>query len=191
LPLLIDAGAWQRTVIPPRGDRPVLGHDVRDAAAGRRAALLAVYPRTTMDVRLRAAHDSPAHLLLKRGLPASWLVYAEADLSARDFLHQLDFYVGFPPPDAVEVLGRPTLEALAVGCVTVLPHRLAGAYGDAAVYCEPHQVPEVVRRYWADPQAYAAQSQSARRWARQHFTPDGYADEVLALLGTRIDAVTA
>jgi hypothetical protein len=77
---------------------------------------------------------------------------------------------------------RPIVEALAVGCVVVLPHRFAATYGDAAVYCAPDEVADVVRRHWDDPDARHAQSLRARHYAAEHHDPRGYADRIEASL---------
>jgi hypothetical protein len=178
LPLIIDAAAWARASTERRGDRPVVGHDQRDPAAPRTARPTVLPENTTMDVRVRAAGRP------RGGWPPAWLVYADADLGARDFLHQLDAYVDFPPESETERLRRPIVEALATGCVVVLPHRLADTYGDAAVYCAPDEVTDVIRQHWDDPDARRAQSLRARRRAVEHHHPRGYADRIEACLST-------
>jgi hypothetical protein len=189
LPGVIEAHRWERDVPGRRGRRPVLGRDLRDLQAGwarERAALLAACPASTsVDVRLRGSVRSPQSLLQKVGLPPGWLVYEESDVTARTFLHQLDFYVDFPPAETVEVLDRATVEALAVGCVVVLPHRFADTYADAAVYCEPHEVPALVRKYFSTPELYEQQSRRAQQLVRERFDPAAYADRIVALLGVR------
>ena len=112
-------------------------------------------------------------------------MYEESDVTARTFLHQLDFYVDFPPAEAVEAFDRATLEALAVGCVVVLPHRFADTYADAAVYCEPQEVASVVRKYFSTPELYEQQSRRAQERARERFDPAAYADRIVALLAVR------
>ena len=61
-------------------------------------------------------------LLAKPELPANWLVYDYDEVSVRSFLFQIDFYVYFPHPRMIEAFGRAILEALASGCVVILPH---------------------------------------------------------------------
>jgi hypothetical protein len=176
LPLIVEAAAWARASTARRGDRPVVGHDLRDPATPR-TALRGVLPSdTTMDVRVRAAGGEPS------GWPPTWLVYADTDLGARDFLHQLDAYVDFPAESEVDQVRRPIVEALAVGCVVVLPHRFAATYGDAAVYCSPGEVADVIRHHWNDPDARRAQSLRARAYAAEHHDPRGYADRIEASL---------
>lgn len=186
LPAAIDPGRW---TVPPRvlrGQRPVLGRDLRDSRApwpAERAALLRSYPASaTVDVRLRGGPDAPRALLDKVGLPAGWLVFGAADVESRVFLRQLDFYVDFPPANIGEAFSRAALEALAAGCVVILPRRFAGTFGDAALYCEPGEVGNVVRRLWAAPESYAAQSRRGRGRVVTEHAPEVYADRIVALL---------
>ena len=144
LPPIVDSAGWMRH--PGRGHR---GAADRRHGPVRRGGLAGRSART----RWRRSAVSPTSTsgcgcpIGRRPRPASacprtWLVYAAADIAPRPFLHQLDFYLHFPHPQAAETLSRPALEAAAVGCVVVLPERSAALYGDAAVYCAPDGVPE-------------------------------------------------
>ncbi|HET9516527.1 MAG TPA: glycosyltransferase [Actinoplanes sp.] len=186
LPGAIDTGRWTATRQAVGARRAVIGRDLRDSVAtanAERDALLRAMPRgPRMDVRLRGGPHTPRSILDKVGLPAGWLVYGHDDVDARAFLHQLDFYADFPDDNTVEAFGRATLEALAVGCVVLLPHRFAETYGDAAVYCAPDEVTGVARRYFADPDAYAEQSRRGQRHVARHHTPQAYAELVEGLI---------
>ena len=164
----------------------MLGRDLRDSRApwpAERAALLRSYPASAaVDVRLRGGPDAPRALLDKVGLPAGWLVFGAADVENRVFLRQLDFYVDFPPANTAEAFSRAALEALAAGCVVILPRRFAGTFGDAALYCEPGEVGDVVRRLWAAPESYAAQSRRGRDRVLAEHAHEVYADRIVALL---------
>ncbi|MEV6848422.1 glycosyltransferase family A protein [Actinoplanes sp. NPDC051411] len=163
---------WPTVLIPPgwveersgasRG--PVLaGVDLCDAAnwPSDVAETLAVCRRLPeADIRVRLP-DRPRDML-NIALARGWLGYEASDIGARPFLHQLDFYLHFPPPGAAEHYSRPALEAAAMGCVVVTLERFADLYGDAAVYCTPDEVPHLVARYRADPVLFAEQSRRAR-----------------------------
>jgi hypothetical protein len=112
------------------------------------------------DIRVRLP-DRPRDMV-NISLPRGWLGYETSDLGPRPFLHQLDFYLHFPPISAPEHYSRPALEAAAMGCVVVTAERFAGLYGDAAVYCGPAEVPPLIARYRADPLLFAEQSRRAR-----------------------------
>jgi hypothetical protein len=168
LPTVAGPAQWCAPRSGATPGRPVVGVDLCDAGAwpADLPDALAVPRRLSgVDVRVRLP-DVPAG---EPALPRAWLTYRAADIAARPFLHQLDFYLHFPHPRAAEMLSRPALEAAAAGCVVVLPERCAALYGDAAVYAGPGEAGEVVRRYAADPAAFAEQSRRAREVvARAH-----------------------
>jgi hypothetical protein len=109
-------------------------------------------------------------------------VYAYDEVSVRSFLYQLDFYVYFPHPNMIEAFGRAILEALASGCVTILPPRFAPTFGDAAVYCEPMEVGALVEQFYGAPSAFLNQSWLAQQRVRELFGYDRYADVISAML---------
>jgi hypothetical protein len=192
----IDRRRWpahRRTGASPR---PVLGRDLRDSvgpADADRDVLLRTMPLTPrLDVRLRGGPLTSRQILDKTELPAGWLVYADTDIEPRAFLHQLDFYVGFPDNNRVEAFERATGEALAAGCVVLLPHRFVETYGDAAVYCDPQEVVSTARGLAADPARYAAQSRRGQAHVARFHTLHAYADLMTALIeGAAAPAVTA
>src|SRR5690606_3903954 len=109
--------------------------------------LLAAYPDSPdIDVRLLGPADVPRRVLGGR-LPPNWMVYSDRDVSVRSYLYQIDFFVLFTRTDDVGADLHPLLEALAAGCVVLLPPRFARIFGDAAVYCDERSVREVVREY--------------------------------------------
>jgi len=192
---------WPTGLIPPgwveertgasRGS-VVAGVDLCDAAnwPPDAAETLAVCRRLSeADIRVRLP-DRPRDMMnipLARG----WLGYEASDLGPRPFLHQLDFYLHFPPPAAAEHYSRAALEAAAMGCVVVTDERFAGLYGDAAVYCTPDEVPPLIARYRADPMLFAEQSRRARAVVARAHDPAAVVDRiaVTALAGDPLPMV--
>jgi hypothetical protein len=169
-----------RPLPDPRG-QAVVGTDLCDVGEwpGDLAAALDVPRRCTdADVRLRLP-ETPRR---PSGLPAHWLVYEPSDLDPRTFTAQLDFYLHFPPEQSAELISRPALEAAATGCVVLVPERLAGAFGEAAVPCAPEEAPALVRRFRDDPGRYAAQSVLARAVVARDHRPSAFVDRIAALL---------
>jgi len=164
------------------GEVPIVGTDLCDAGSwpAEVADALAVLRRLRgADIRVRLP-DCP--VAVEVGRARAWLAYAPADLGPRAFVHQLDFYLHFPHPRAVETYSYPALEAAAAGCVVLLPERFAASYGDAAVYCTPEQAQATIDRYRADPELYAEQSRRARAVAARAYPSRGYLDRIEALL---------
>lgn len=155
----------------PGSGRPVIGRHVPDHVShwpATPADLLAAYPdRDDVDVRLFGGHRTPARVLGDDALPPNWLSYDEDQVDVRTFLAQLDFFVYFDR-DGAAVPGTAVLEAVASGCVVVLPRQLKPVYGDGAVYCSPAEVRDVVTALHGSPSAFAEQQQRARRWAGDH-----------------------
>jgi hypothetical protein len=164
------------------GEVPIVGTDLCDAASWPAdvADSIAVLHRLRgADVRVRRP-DHPDGVAVSAA--KSWLVYAAADLDPRTFVHQLDFYLHFPHPRAVETCSHAALGAAAAGCVVLLPERFAAFYGDAAVYCTPDQAQATVERYVADRGLYAEQSRRAREVAAKAHHRGGYLNRIEALL---------
>jgi hypothetical protein len=192
LPTMADTTGWcaPRTGVPD--GPPIAGVDLCDAGtwpADLPDALAVPRRLTGVDIRLRLP-DRPRRES-RVTVPKTWLVYETADIAARPFLHQLDFYLHFPHRRAEEVLSQPALEAAAVGCVVLMPERFAALYGDAAVYTEPAGAGDVIRRYAADAGAYAEQSRRARLVATNAHRPQGFVELVDALVERAVPAPRA
>jgi hypothetical protein len=161
----------------------VVGADLCDAAAwpGDVAESLAVCRRLTeADVRVRLPDRPRSEVTVE--LPRAWLGYEATDLEPRPFLHQLDFYLHFPPRESAEWYSRPALEAAAMGCVVVMPERYAGLYGDAAVYCGQSEVAPLLARHRADRALFAEQSRRAREVVARAHDPALLVERIMALL---------
>jgi hypothetical protein len=158
----------------------VVGTDLCDAAnwPGDAADSLAVLRRLTdADVRVRLPDRPRGEFGVALG--RTWVGFEAADLAPRPFLHQLDFYLHFPPVEAAEWYSRPALEAAATGCVVVMPERYAGFYGDAAVYCGRSEVAPLIARFRADPALFAEQSRRARQVVAAAHNPARLVERIL------------
>lgn len=156
----------------PGPGRPVIGRHVPDHVShwpATSADLLAAYPDSDeIDVRLRGGHRTPARVLGSSALPPNWLSFDDDQVDVRTFLAQLDFFVYFGRESAADVPGTAVLEAVASGCVVVLPPQLEAIYGAGAVYCEPAEVRDLVLRLHTSPDAFIEQQRLARLWVDEH-----------------------
>jgi hypothetical protein len=182
-PTAVACDGWvpQRTAASP--GLVLAGTDLCDAASWPTdlAETLAVcrrLPEADIRVRLPDRPRGSLEVPLRRG----WLAYEVGDLGPRPFLHQLDFYLHFPPPESAEWYSRPALEAAAMGCVVVMPERYAGLYGDAAVYCSRAEVAPLVERYRADPALFAEQSRRARSVVARAHDPELLVERIMDML---------
>ncbi|GIE93663.1 glycosyltransferase family A protein [Paractinoplanes rishiriensis] len=183
LPTAVAPPGWVEQRTGAAAGPAVVGTDLCDAAAWPPdlAESLAVCRRLPeADVRVRLPHRPRAEFTLE--LPRAWLGFEVADLGPRPFLHQVDFYLHFPPRESAEWYSRPALEAAAMGCVVVMPERYAGWYGDAAVYCGPSEVAPLLARYRTDRALFAEQSRRARSVVARAHDPALLVERILDLL---------
>jgi len=192
LPTAVAGPGWVEDRAGVGAGPTVVGVDLCDAAnwPPDAAETLAVCRRLPgADVRVRLP-DRPRDELTVE-LPRGWLGYEVADLGPWPFLHQLDFYLHFPPESAAEHFCRPALEAAASGCVVVTPERFAGFYGDAAVYAEPGEIGPLIARYRADPALFAEQSRRARAVVAKAHDPGILVERIMARLPVTAPATAA
>nr|WP_241744576.1 glycosyltransferase [Cellulosimicrobium arenosum] len=157
-----------------RSNRPVVGwifggeaSELPDGAA----ALRQIFPVDgSVDVRLLGSR-----YLLKDALgdfPTDWLVYETGEVTARQFLDQLDVVVAFPRTVTAEAF-RTVEEALAAGCLAVVARELAPHFDGAVQTCEPAEVTALVDRLRADEATFRDQSYRGWRWADERFACSG------------------
>jgi O-antigen biosynthesis protein len=185
MPGIIDTEKWCLERTGYRSDQPIIGRHSRDTWTKwpqDRRELLQAYPDSTpVDVRIMGGAKTAQELLAKPELPANWLVYDYDEVSVRSFLFQIDFYVYFPHPRMIEAFGRAILEALASGCVVILPPHFVDTFGDAALYCNPGDVLDVVKRYYSNRKLFLSQSRLAQERVRQRYSHETYVAQIVAL----------
>lgn len=187
MPGILNLDEWATPRTRFRGDRPVIGRLSRDTAMkwpDDPDVLFEVYPDDDeFDVRIMGGRHTVRRLTDTDHLPENWVSYDYDEIPARLFLFQLDFFVYFHHPLWQEAFGRAILEAIATGCVAVLPPHFRELFGDAAVYCESAEVQDTVRTLYKDPERYREQVERGYAFARENFGYDTYAALVTRLIG--------
>ena len=137
------------------------------------------------DIRLLGDPKAASRLLGAQRLPAAWLSFQPGEIPPATYYRSLDFYIHYTgaPATAPE---RGVLEALAAGCVVILPPDQEPLYGAAAVYREPAEVPAAVQAYTDQPEKYLDQSRRAASFSAGH-SPEQFTQGIARLL----DAGTA
>ncbi|MEU8814061.1 glycosyltransferase family 2 protein [Actinoplanes sp. NPDC048796] len=181
LPGTLDARQWRLDRRGPRADRPVVGRCCRGGRAEWRRLREELPDSGRMDVRLLDSAGTAGRSFGRFGTPRSWLVYSPADVSPRSFLYQIDFYLHLPADDEPADPDPDVLAALAAGCVAVLPHRYAEAFGEAAVYCAPAELLDTVRMLHGNRRALREQAERGTAFVRRHHAHELYADRVAVL----------
>lgn len=101
-------------------------------------------------------------------VPGNWRLLPFEFDGVQDFLAGLDFYVYYHDSAWSEAFGRTILEALAMGCVSILPPHFRDLFGDAALYAKPEEVLPLVRAIAADPARWRSLRLAARRWVLEN-----------------------
>ncbi len=188
MPGILRLEEWATSRTAFHSDRPVIGRLSRDTAMkwpDDPQVLFDAYPDDDeFDVRIMGGKHAVRRVTGEPHMPASWLSYEYGEISAREFLFQLDFFVYFHHPQWQEAFGRAILEAIATGCVTILPPHFKVLFDDAAIYCDSSEVQDTVRRYYKDPELYRAQVQAGYDFVRRNFSYEAYATSVARLLNS-------
>lgn len=190
-PRAVLKSAWPGVVqLPPTSDRSepaprrVIGRHSRDQAhkwPETPGKLLASYPDSDhYEVRILGGADTPQKLLGET--PANWIVHPFGSLDAREFLSELPFWVYQHHSALTESFGMAAAEAVASGCVVILPPYMEASFGKGAVYAEPHQVVDVIEGFISEPDKYYTQRARAVEYARANFSADAFYARVASLL---------
>jgi glycosyltransferase involved in cell wall biosynthesis len=185
----VDIEQWASRQSTRPGLHPIIGRydaDTDLAWPESRTALRQVYPLTPdMDVRILGGTETALRVLNRLTVPPRWLVYSRDEVTPREFLHQLDFFVYFPsdrlPAPRTELVAI----AMASGTVVVLPERFQEYFGDAALYCSPDQLKPTLVRYHTDRELYREQADRAVRFVRQRHQPSVFVTQIEELIGGR------
>ena len=182
---VIDPDSWlvdrSRFVDP----RPVIGRHSRPDPLkwpDSRELTLATYPDDPRFV-VRVLGGGPFLRTLLGSYPRNWQVYGFNTIPAERFLGMIDFFVYFHHSHWVEAFGRAIIEALASGAMAVLAPQFEALFGDAAVYAEAHEAPDLVQCYRASPKRFAEQIERGRSAVRARFSHDAHIHRLEALIG--------
>lgn len=140
------------------------------------------------DVRFYGNPTAVLTVLGRQKLPEAWLSFQVGEIDRRTYYRSLDFFIHYPQQRSAPEIELPVLEALAAGCVVILPAWMRSIYGEAALYAEPHEVQETVTNYVKNPELFMQQSHRGVEFARAHQN-SGYRDLIDAV--TKVGHTTA
>lgn len=167
---ILDLDGWKRPIPPVRDGKPVAGRhsrddkdkwpdDVQDLGEAHCAG-------SEIDFRILGGARVATQRLGRS--PSNWTIHPFDTISAKEFLHGLDFYVYFTQEHMYEAFGRAPMEAMATGMPVILPPRFEEVFEDGAIYAEARDVPSVIRSLWADREAYVAQVERGWAYVERH-----------------------
>src|SRR5690606_36731842 len=123
--------------------------------------------------------DSVKNVLDLKALSCEVLPFGA--LEPAEYLKNIDFWVCMHSDSLVESFGMAIVEAMASGCVVVLPPYMEELFGAGAIYAEPSDVESIVRSYWTDSALYARQSASAIRVVRDRYSSSAFTRRMFSL----------
>lgn len=169
-PLAFDAARWKVRRDRLRNTRPVIGRwsgDVPTAWPSDKEEIPHIWPTDgSADVRLYGQPDTALRVLGLKRLPSSWMAFDEGHITRRAYYRSLDFFIYYPQPGHREGQEMAILEAMAAGCVVILPPEFQQTFGWAAVYAEPVEVAAQVERHAGDAELFHYQSVQGIDYAR-------------------------
>lgn len=164
--------AWTAPRRKPNPTRPVIGRWAGETAwqwPETAEEIQQIWPTDgSADVRFYGDPSTVLNVLGRTKLPGAWLNFHVGDIDRRTYYRSLDYFVHYPQQRAAAGIELPVLEALAAGCVAVLPPWMEAAYGEAAVYAAPQEVQDTLAAFTRDPEAFMQQSRRGVEFARAH-----------------------
>jgi glycosyltransferase involved in cell wall biosynthesis len=191
---MIDVDSWCTAPIRWRGDErqmPAIGRHGRDTYTkwpSQRDALAQAYGvGQPCDVRFLGGADHAIGML--GGKPVNWSVVPFDDMSAQEFLQDLDFYVHYPHEKYIEEFGRGVMEAMALGIPVVLPPQFEETFGNAATYALPSEVSDVISDLWCSQERYLERAHAGRSFVLRNCSLSAFRDRLETLLeATAVDS---
>lgn len=151
--------------------KPVLGRHSRDHSLkwpSTAATFREAYVSDTFETQVMGGAQE---LRKKLGddVAAGVTVHEYGAFGVDEFLGRVDFWAYFHDDKLTESFGMSTAEAMAAGKVVILPKYMEPTFGEGAVYAEPHEVADVITRYWSNPSLYESQSNAARDYISERY----------------------
>lgn len=168
LPDLVETRGAQRGKVEA-GATVVLGREMPPLGGAWPAnapAIANAYPTDeSMDVRVARFHETA--VAPPRLLSRSWTVFPQDAVSLEDYLGSLDYYV-VATEDATRGLDETlALEAMAQGCIVIVPEGLGAQLPSAVVSAEPCSVRPTVEAINRNPLRREELIKSARQFVEQ------------------------
>lgn len=164
--------------------RRIIGRHSRDHVMKwpeGREAMIASYPDSQKyDVRILGGANKARDVLGE--IPSNWTVHPFGSIAPADFLRDIPFWVYQHHTALTESFGMAAAEAVAAGCVVILPPYMAASFGEGAVYAEPADVLSVIERFATDEPEYYAQRARAAEFARKNLSQAAFLARVASLL---------
>jgi len=165
-PTIIRPDQWTVPRDRWRNNTPVLGRHSENQEMQWPSSALdieTIWPEDQgLDVRIMGDARAAMRISHRRTYPNSWSVFRGTEISPRAFYSSIDFFVYYPNENWPEDATREVIEAMASGCVVILPKFKKGIYADAAIYADPLEIPDVIAGLRDDWIGFTTQAESGR-----------------------------
>lgn len=189
-PGIIDPEKWVGTRIKFVQSPLRLGRYSRDTSVKfpeTKELMLEIYPSSGYPVHILGGVRSMSDLFGDEPLPDNWQVSPYGSISTREFLDSIDVFLYFDNSIIIEAFGRSILEALASGCVLVLPKKFEEVFGAGPIYCDSNQVQDELHKLQKDPACFRSRQELTRETLMRSFTYKRFASWVQGLLDTPVE----
>lgn len=178
----IDPGAWHQERAGFRSSRPVIGASGQpygDAWPDNATEILSLYPD---DPQLLVKILNGGAILRKRigSYPRNWEALTSDELSERDFLSSIDFFVYGHHLDRIT---PSLLKAMASGAVAILHPSFEPIFGDGAIYAEPHHIRSTIWNLYTNRRRYLEVSKNGKRVITENFSSKTLVGHISNLIG--------
>ncbi|AJP70605.1 hypothetical protein TS85_00330 [Sphingomonas hengshuiensis] len=172
------------------GDRPVLGRHGRDDYSKwpeTREAVFQAYPDTPdFAVRILGGAASLKPLIGEQ-VPDNWTVLEFNSVRVPKYLETIDFFVFHHHPARIEAFGRTVIEAMAAGCVAILPPSFRPLFQDSVIYCSPAEVKAVAINLYKDLERFKHLSKKGYDFVCKNFGYEAHSSRLNLLgVGSRV-----
>jgi len=184
-PGIIDREKWVGTREKGRRSMLCIGRYSRDTPVKfpeTKELMLEIYPSSGYDVHFLGGVKSMEVLFGNKTVPRNWHVYPFGSVSPQQFLDSIDIFLYFDNSIIVEAFGRSILEAMASGCVLILPKKFEEVFGPGPIYCDSHQVKNELEKLQQDREYFRSRQELTRQTLTQSFTYQSFLTWVYSLL---------
>jgi glycosyltransferase involved in cell wall biosynthesis/UDP:flavonoid glycosyltransferase YjiC (YdhE family) len=189
-PGIIDSKAWRQemeaaAVHDRSNGRIVIGRHSRPDPMkwpDTREQLLEIYPADP-EIDVKILGGGPFLEELADPMPPHWQVWAFNQLDSQELLRNIDLFIYYHHSQWVEAFGIAILEALAAGCVTLLPPHFEEVFGSAALYATPAEVADEIERLTRSPEIRRRQRAEAIDVVQDRFSYEAHRQRLDGLIG--------
>jgi glycosyltransferase involved in cell wall biosynthesis len=170
LPMVTEVSSAATIAQPLDAGKIIIGRVAEEHLAGGdalRSELLACYPDTSgFEVRMLGGRSQCETILGTNIVPENWSFHDIDEIPLEVFLASCTFIVYFDASKNSPSGLRVAIEAMASGCIVVLPPDYASIYGDAAVYCACTEVVATLKHLVNNPEQMRRQRENAIAFVR-------------------------